>query len=134
MKTLDSAFAAHHADDRFSGPVLARHLWPGERSALNAHVVRFACGSRTAWHSHPGGQLLLCTDGSGYVATRNGDLQSLRPGDAVWTEPDEEHWHGAALDSSMEHIAVESYAPNAPVRWHEHVEPHSYDPQEVADR
>ncbi|MDN5853323.1 MAG: cupin domain-containing protein, partial [Actinomycetia bacterium] len=80
MKALDSAFAAHEADDRFSGPVVARQLWPGEGSTLNAYVVRFECGSRTAWHSHPGGQLLLCTHGSGYVATRNGDLQVLRPG------------------------------------------------------
>ncbi|UYM03952.1 cupin domain-containing protein [Solicola gregarius] len=122
MKRLDEAFAAHGADERFSGPVLARHLWPGDGSALNAYIVRFETGSRTAWHAHPGGQLLVCTDGTGYVATRAGDLEMIRPGDAVWTEPGEEHWHGAAPHSPMEHLAVEPYSPQAPVRWHEHVE------------
>ncbi len=69
--------------------------------------VRFAPGARTAWHTHPRGHTLYITDGIGYVARRGGPTQQVRPGDVVYTEPGEEHWHGATPDRFMAHVAIQ---------------------------
>ena len=68
---------------------------PDGQSAVGCAHVRFAPGARTAWHHHPKGQTLYVTDGIGLVATRNRGVQEIRPGDVVYIEPGEEHWHGA---------------------------------------
>lgn len=73
---------------------------------VSVNTVTFIHSARTYWHSHPGGQLLVVTAGMGIVATRSGDVQVLAAGDFVWAEPGEEHWHGAAPDSLLTHVAV----------------------------
>jgi quercetin dioxygenase-like cupin family protein len=68
--------------------------------------VVFEPGARNHWHSHPGGQLLLVTDGTGYYQERGKAAQRLRKGDVVQIPPDVEHWHGAALDGGLTHIGI----------------------------
>jgi quercetin dioxygenase-like cupin family protein len=70
------------------------------------NTVIFTPGARTYWHSHPGGQLLIVTAGRGIVASRSGEAHVIGGGDVIWTEPGEEHWHGASGDSLMSHMAV----------------------------
>ena len=84
--------------------------------------MRFTPGARTAWHSHPKGQTLYVTDGVGYVARRGGDTQEIRPGDVIYIEPNEEHWHGATSDRFMAHVAIqEADDQGQVVTWLDHV-------------
>jgi quercetin dioxygenase-like cupin family protein len=89
--------------------------------------VRFSPGARTAWHSHPKGQTLYVTDGIGYVASRGGDRREIRPGDVVYIEPGEEHWHGATADRFMAHVAMQEADEHGEVAtWGEHVTDQEY--------
>jgi quercetin dioxygenase-like cupin family protein len=74
-------------------------------SRLTAALGRFTPGARSNWHHHGLGQLLICTEGFGFVSTRDGTVIRLRAGDAVWTPPGEEHWHGATEGTVMCHYA-----------------------------
>lgn len=80
---------------------------PDDQSAIGCAHVRFAPGARTAWHSHPKGQTLYVTDGIGLVSSRGGKAVEIRPGDVVYIEPGEEHWHGASPDRFMAHVAIQ---------------------------
>ena len=73
---------------------------------MRVNVVRFAPGARTAWHAHPGGQTLYVTEGRGLVQSRGGEIIEIRPGDVIFTPPGEWHWHGAAPDHFMTHLAI----------------------------
>jgi quercetin dioxygenase-like cupin family protein len=77
-----------------------------ESSDVMAYNVFFAPQARTDWHRHTDGQILFITGGSGRVASRAGGVAHVRAGDVVWSEPGEEHWHGADEDNYMVHIAV----------------------------
>jgi quercetin dioxygenase-like cupin family protein len=91
----------------FTGEVYVNPIHPSrEPSRLIAALVRFTPGARTNWHSHTPGQTLHCTDGLGLVATRDGTVIRMRPGDTVWTPPGEEHWHGATEGNLMCHYAL----------------------------
>jgi quercetin dioxygenase-like cupin family protein len=91
----------------FTGAVFVDGLQsPGEDSTLSCAHVRFTPGARTVWHTHPKGQTLYVTDGIGYVGTRGGRVQEIRPGDVVFIGPGEEHWHGATPNRFMSHIAL----------------------------
>jgi quercetin dioxygenase-like cupin family protein len=110
-------------DDKFSGTVYIDPIRdPDEQSAIGAAHVRFAPGAHTAWHSHPMGQTLYVTDGVGYVCRRGGQKEEIRPGDVVYIEPGEEHWHGATEDRFMAHVAMqEADEQGNVVTWLEHV-------------
>ena len=104
---------------------------PDEQSAVGCAHVRFSPGARTAWHTHPKGQTLYVTDGIGYVARRGKDGTSqpreIRPGDVVYIEPGEEHWHGATAGRFMAHIAIqEADDLGEVVTWLEHVSDEDY--------
>ncbi len=100
---------------------------PDEQSAVGCAHVRFAPGARTAWHHHPKGQTLYVTDGIGLVATRGGGVQEVHPGDVVYIEPGEEHWHGATADRFMAHVAIQEADENGQVvTWLEHVSDDEY--------
>jgi quercetin dioxygenase-like cupin family protein len=93
--------------DWFTGTVYIDGVQsPGQDSTLSCAHVRFTPGARTVWHTHPKGQTLYVTDGIGVVGTRGGNVQEIRPGDAVIIEPGEEHWHGATQDRFMAHVAL----------------------------
>jgi quercetin dioxygenase-like cupin family protein len=114
--------------DWFTGDVYIDSLKdPSEQSAVGCAHVRFTPGARTAWHTHPKGQTLYVTDGVGLVARRGSEVRQIQPGDVVFIEPGEEHWHGAAPDRFMAHVAIqEADAQGVPVTWLEHVTDEEY--------
>ena len=106
---------------------------PDVQSAIGCAHVRFSPGARTAWHHHPKGQTLYVTDGIGLVATRRGGVQEIRPGDVVYIEPGEEHWHGATPDRFMAHVAMQEADENGQVvTWLDHVTDDEYNAEREA--
>jgi len=79
---------------------------PSGPSRVSASSVRFTPGARTAWHSHPNGQTIYVTEGVGLVQRRGGAIEVIRPGDRVFFEPGEDHWHGATPTRFMTHLAM----------------------------
>ena len=79
---------------------------PSGASRLNASSVHFTPGARTAWHTHPNGQTIYVTAGVGRAQGRGGPIEVIRPGDRVFFEPGEDHWHGAAPDRFMTHLSM----------------------------
>jgi quercetin dioxygenase-like cupin family protein len=114
--------------DWFTGTVFIDTL-AGQAGAsrLSASSVHFTPGARTAWHTHPNGQTIFVVEGVGRAQRRGGPVEEIRPGDRVFFEPGEEHWHGAAPDRFMTHIAmldVDDEGRNAD--WGEHVTDEEY--------
>jgi quercetin dioxygenase-like cupin family protein len=97
---------------------------PPARAAANA--VTFEPGARTAWHTHPLGQMLIVTFGCGWVQREGGPIEEIRPGDVVWFEPNEKHWHGASATAAMQHIAIQEALDGKAVDWMEHVSDEQY--------
>jgi quercetin dioxygenase-like cupin family protein len=79
---------------------------PSGQSRLSASSVHFMPGARTAWHTHPNGQTIYVTEGVGLVQRRGEAVEVIQPGDRVFFEPGEEHWHGAAPNRFMTHLAM----------------------------
>jgi quercetin dioxygenase-like cupin family protein len=101
---------------------------PAEGSRLVASSVHFAPGARTAWHTHPHGQTVWITEGVGRCQRRGGPVEVIRPGDRVFFEPGEDHWHGAAPDRFMTHLAMlEADETGAAAEWGDHVTDEEYD-------
>jgi len=92
-----------------------------EPARLRAALVTFEAGARTAWHTHPLGQTLIVASGLGRVQREGGPLEELRPGNVVWFEPGEKHWHGATATTAMSHIAIQEAVNGSPVTWLEKV-------------
>ncbi len=91
----------------FGGDVWFDVIAKGEDSSrLRVNMVRFAPGAHTAWHRHANGQTLHVTEGRGLVQSRGGEVIEIRPGDTIYTPPGEWHWHGAAPDHFMRHLAM----------------------------
>jgi quercetin dioxygenase-like cupin family protein len=104
--------------------VIARGEGP---SRIRVNVVRFAPGARNAWHSHALGQTLHVTEGQGLIQARGGDVLEIRPGDTIYTPPGEWHWHGAAPDHFMTHIAMwEAVGDKPETEWADHVSDDEY--------
>ncbi len=123
-----AARAANRANpDYFTGDVWLDPIAASSPpSRLNAASVTFAPGARTAWHTHPVGQTLLVLSGSGRAQTRGGPARALRPGDVVIFAPGEKHWHGAAPDSMMTHLAMQEAVDGFAADWLEQVEDEDY--------
>jgi quercetin dioxygenase-like cupin family protein len=97
-------------------------------SRTGAASVHFTPGARTAWHTHPIGQTIYVTEGIGRCQRRDGPIEVIRPGDRVFFEPGEDHWHGAAPNRFMTHIAMqEADDSGSPVTWGNHVTDEQYD-------
>ena len=88
--------------DVYIDPVAAAPA-PGR---VQANLVHFTPGARTAWHTHPNGQTIYVTEGIGLAQRRGGPVEVIRPGDRVFFEPGEQHWHGATATRFMTHIAM----------------------------
>ncbi|MGO4671745.1 cupin domain-containing protein [Bosea sp. 2YAB26] len=95
-------------------------------AALSGATVTFEPGARTAWHTHPLGQTLLVLSGLGRVQREGGPVEEIRPGDIVWFEPGEKHWHGAAPDCAMAHVAIAAMKDGSVVTWMEKVVDQDY--------
>ena len=107
----------------FIDPVAA----PSGGARINASSVHFTPGARTAWHKHPNGQTIFVIEGEGRAQRRGGQMEVIRPGDRVFFEPGEEHWHGAAPDRFMTHIAMlEVDEKGNSATWLEHVTDDEY--------
>ena len=89
--------------------------------------VTFEPGARTAWHSHPLGQTLIVTAGSGRVQNLDAPIQEIRPGDVVWSPPGEKHWQGAAPTTAMTHISIMEQLDGKSADWMEHVSDEQYE-------
>ena len=100
---------------------------PSEGSRLSASNVHFAPGARTAWHTHPNGQTIYVLEGVGFAQRRGGPVEVIRPGDRVFFEPGEDHWHGAAPTRFMAHLAMlETDDEGIPASWGDHVTDEEY--------
>ena len=115
--------------DWFSGAVYVDTVaTPSGASRLSASSVHFTPGARTAWHTHPYGQTIYVTEGIGRCQHRGGPIEVIRPGDRVYFEPGEDHWHGAAPDRFMTHVAMQEVDDEgSPVTWGDHVTDEEYD-------
>jgi quercetin dioxygenase-like cupin family protein len=116
--------------EQFTGDVwrdpIAAPREPGQRMVVAK--VRFAPGARTAWHSHSLGQTLHITSGVAWVQSRGADKVEAYPGQTIYCPPGEEHWHGAAPDRFMEHLAMFDTGddPAGTTTWLEHVTDEEY--------
>ena len=97
-----------------------------EPERVRAVSVTFSPGARTAWHTHPLGQTLFVLSGAGRVQLAGQPVREIHPGDTVWIEPDERHWHGAAPDCAMTHMAIQEQKDGVSVVWQEHVSDADY--------
>jgi quercetin dioxygenase-like cupin family protein len=88
--------------------------------------VTFEPGARTAWHTHPLGQILIVMAGCGLVQRWDGPVEEIRPGDVVWIPPGEKHWHGATATTAMTHIAIQEQLDSKTVYWMEKVSDEQY--------
>lgn len=112
--------SAQGSPENFTGNVRIDCPFCGSGN-LAAATVTFEPGARTAWHTHPLGQTLLVTSGLGWVGYEGGRVQEIRPGDIVWIEPGEKHWHGASKGCAMSHIAIVEMKDGKATDWMEHV-------------
>jgi quercetin dioxygenase-like cupin family protein len=105
----------------FTGTVRIDPLF-GVRAPARAagNAVTFEPSARTAWHTHPLGQTLIVMAGLGRAQRWGGAIEELRPGDVVWFEPGEKHWHGASPTTAMTHIAIQEAEDGKAVEWLEH--------------
>ncbi len=115
------------APETFTGTVRVTSRFKGTGPArIGGGIVSFDPGARTAWHSHPLGQTLFVTTGIGLVQHWGGDAQEIKPGDIVWIPPGVKHWHGAAPDVGMSHLAFSEALDGKAVDWMEHVAADQY--------
>jgi quercetin dioxygenase-like cupin family protein len=113
--------------DYFTGTVRVDAPFKGTGEArVSGATVTFEPGARTAWHTHPLGQTLIVTAGSGLVQELGQPVRSIKPGDTVWIAPDVKHWHGATATTSMTHIAIAEVLDGKVVDWMEQVNDEDY--------
>lgn len=113
--------------ENFTGSVRVDPLFPANHpSNTSAARVTFEPGARTAWHSHPLGQILIVTSGSGLVQQWGGPIDEIRTGDVVWIPPGKKHWHGASPKSAMSHIALVEQLDGKSTEWMETVNETEY--------
>ena len=113
--------------ENFTGNVRIDPLFQAPDPArVGVASVTFEPGARTAWHSHPLGQTLIVTAGSGRVQHWGGPIEEIHPGDVVWISPDEKHWHGAAPTTAMTHISIVEQLKGKTPNWMEKVSDEQY--------
>ena len=111
----------------FTGTVRVDPLFqPSAPARAAGNAVTFEPAARTAWHSHPLGQILIVTAGAGRVQRWGEASEEVRPGDVVMFAPGEKHWHGAATATAMTHIAIQEALDGKSVDWMEHVSDEQY--------
>ena len=103
---------AVRVDPQFAAP---------EQTPLSAGLVTFEPGARSAWHTHPAGQMLIVSSGAGWVQEWNGPKREIKPGDVVWTPAGVKHWHGGTATTGMSHFAIQEAVNGKGVDWLEKV-------------
>jgi quercetin dioxygenase-like cupin family protein len=111
----------------FTGSVEIEPLFKANiPSRTSGGRVTFEPGARTAWHTHPFGQILIVTAGTGWIQQWGGQIQEIRQGDVVWIPPGQKHWHGATATTGMTHIAIQENLDGKAVEWMEKVSDEQY--------
>lgn len=111
----------------FTGKAIVAPLFPAETpSDATAATVIFEPGAHTDWHSHPVGQHLIVTKGTGYIQFWGGERKQISQGDVVWIPPGVKHWHGATPDNSFTHLAVQEHLAGKTADWMEKVTDEQY--------
>lgn len=119
MKSNEIFPKGQKAAENFTGDTWVQMLtMDGENFDAMSYNVTFAPGSRTDWHSHPGGQILYCISGEGRYQERGKTIQHLKAGLVVEIKPDAVHWHGAAPDSEFVHLGVSTQLSKGPATWY----------------
>ncbi len=127
IKRVGTQPSAKGPSDWFTGTVRIDSPFHGTGAArVGGAVVTFEPGARTAWHTHPLGQMLIVTAGCGWVQREGGPVEEIRPGDIIWFEPGEKHWHGATLQTAMTHVAIAEALDGKVVDWMEKVSDAEY--------
>src|SRR5918994_3091467 len=119
--------SAKGAAQYFTGAVIVDPLYAANDSTSSTGgLVTFEPGARSAWHTHPAGQVLIVTFGTGWVQEDGGQKREIKPGDVIWTPPGVKHWHGATATNSMSHIAITNVVEGKNVDWMEQVSDKQY--------
>jgi quercetin dioxygenase-like cupin family protein len=127
IKRSGSQPSTRGPEDWFTGTVRIDPLFTAPDPARVAGAsVTFEAGARTAWHTHPLGQTLIVTFGLGWIQRDGGPVEEIRPGDVIWFEPGEKHWHGATATTAMTHIAIQERLNGNAVEWLEKVSNEQY--------
>jgi len=121
MKTVDGP------SDYFTGRVtITGQFQRPDPSRLGGAIVHFEPGARTAWHTHPAGQTLIVTEGTGWTQVEGGPKFEFQAGDILWCPAGHKHWHGATQHDAMTHIAVQEWVNGSSVTWMEQVTDDQY--------
>lgn len=127
VKTIDAVPGQNGPEQYFTGKVRIQPLFSvSEPARMSCGCVTFDASARSAWHTHPLGQTLIVTSGRGFVQSWGGPAREIKAGDVVWTPPGEKHWHGAAPNCSMTHIAIQEAFDGRNVDWMEKVTDEEY--------
>ena len=127
IKRIGSQPSVKGPSDWFAGTVRIDPLCnPPEPAQVTTAHVTFEPGARTAWHTHPLGQILIVTAGCGWVQREGAPIEEIRSGDTIWFAPGEKHWHGATATTAMSHIAIQEKQNGSPVDWLEQVSDDQY--------
>ncbi len=111
----------------FTGAVRIEPFFQASAPArVHCASVSFAPGARTAWHTHPLGQTLIVTSGSGWTQRNGGPIEEIHAGDIVWFPPGEKHWHGATATTAMTHIAIQEALDGKTADWLDKVSDDEY--------
>ena len=106
----------------FTGSVVIDPLFDASaHTHATGGLVTFEPGARTAWHTHPAGQTLIVTSGTGWVQESGGERRQIQPGDVIWIPPNVKHWHGATTTNGMSHVAITNVVEGRNVDWLEQV-------------
>ena len=127
IKRAGSQASTKGSNDYFTGKVRIDMLVQAPAPArVSGAAVTFEPGARTAWHIHPLGQTLIVTAGFGRAQRWGGPIEEIRPGDVVWFEPNEKHWHGALPTTALTHLAIQEQLDGKAVEWMEQVSDDQY--------
>lgn len=127
IKRVGSQVSMNGPAGWFTGTVRIDPLFQATAPArAGGASVTFEPGARTAWHTHPLGQTLIVTSGCGWAQREGGPIEEIHPGDVVWFPPGLKHWHGAAPNTAMTHIAIQESLDGKAVEWMEKVTEEQY--------
>ena len=111
----------------FTGSVQVQPLFPAhDPSRTSGGKVTFEPGARSAWHTHPLGQVLIVTEGTGWIQQWGGPIEEIRKGDVIWIPAGVKHWHGATPNTAMTHVAIQEELNGKAVEWMEKVTDQQY--------
>jgi len=135
IKRLGTTAALENSSGWFTGQVwIEATIDTCEESRVSGAIVTFSPGARTVWHTHPLGQTLIVTAGSGWIQQEGGPVQSIQPGDIIWIDPGERHWHGATRQTGMTHIAIHEAVEGNVANWMEPVTEAQYNIQQATEK